>query len=262
MSEQMKRLQGLIEYLLCEMPEYKGQAAQFADSYGERFRLFRSLVNVRPPMRASAEFLALQDKFLTEAAASKGITDIAELAAPQQDLYLWQGDITALKCDAVVNAANSGMTGCYCPCHGCVDNVIHTFAGVQLRAECAELIKKQGSEEAVGQAKITEAYNLPCKHIIHTVGPVVGDFLTQRDERSLACCYASCLRLADERRLESIAFCCISTGEFHFPNRRAAQIAIKTVNDYKTVTGSRIKVIFDVFKDKDYEIYRELLGAD
>ena len=170
-----------------------------------------------------------------------------------------QGDITTLRCDAIVNAANSAMTGCYVPNHRCIDNAIHSFAGVELRLECDEIMNRQGHGEPTGQAKITNAYNLPCKYIIHTVGPIISYKLTSEDCELLASCYRSCLNLAAKNNLESIAFCCISTGEFHFPNDKAAQIAIKTVEEFMKKDTSVKKVIFNVFKDMDKEIYRELL---
>ena len=228
----------------------------------EKFRAFRALVNVRPPRGASKQFLQMQDEYLQEELRLKGVTDIAGLAPVAPGIYLWQGDITTLKCDGIVNAANSQMLGCFCPNHGCIDNAIHTFAGVQLRQECAEIMKAQGIEEPTGQAKITNAYNLPCRYVLHTVGPIVYGGLTKQHEKQLADCYRSCLTLADSKGLTSIAFCCISTGEFHFPNERAAEIAIQTVKEYKRQTDSKIKVIFNVFKDYDYEIYARLLGAD
>ncbi len=174
--------------------------------------------------------------------------------------YLWQGDITTLPCDAIVNAANSEMLGCFGPCHGCIDNAIHTFAWVQLRLKCAEIRKKQGHREETGKAKITPGYNLPCKYILHTVGPIVRGSLTKRDCGLLASCYRSCLELAEQSGVKSIAFCCISTGEFRFPNDKAAEIAVKTVKDFKSRSHSKIKVVFNVFKELDYGIYRELLG--
>ena len=170
-----------------------------------------------------------------------------------------QGDITTLRCDAIVNAANSAMTGCYVPNHRCIDNAIHSFAGVELRLECDEIMNRQGYGEPTGQAKITNAYNLPCKYIIHTVGPIISYKLTSEDCELLASCYRSCLNLAAKNNLESIAFCCISTGEFHFPNDKAAQIAIKTVEEFMKKDTSVKKVIFNVFKDMDKEIYRKLL---
>ena len=204
----------------------------------------------------------MQDAYLKEETRRKGVTDLADLAPILPDIYLWQGDIATLKCDAIVNAANSALLGCFCPNHGCIDNAIHTFAGVQLRLACAELMAKQGHDEPTGQAKITPAFDLPCRYVIHTVGPIVGRRLTERDCELLRSCYRSCLALADEMQLESIAFCCISTGEFHFPNERAAEIAIRTVGEYKAETESKIKVIFDVWKNEDHEIYDRLLGAD
>lgn len=177
-----------------------------------------------------------------------------------EDLYLWQGDITTLKCGAVVNAANSQMLGCFCPCHGCIDNAIHTFAGVQLRLACDNLMKQQGHEEQTGQAKITPAFNLPSEYVIHTVGPIIQGKLKQSDCELLADCYRSCLTLAEKNGVTSIAFCCISTGEFQFPNEKAAEIAVQTVRKYKSQTQSKIKVVFNVFKDVDYEIYRKLFG--
>lgn len=190
----------------------------------------------------------------------KGITDLADLTPVQEGLYLWQGDITTLKCDAIVNAANSQMLGCFVPCHGCIDNAIHTYAGVQLRLACAELMRTQNHEEPTGRAKITPAYNLPCQYVLHTVGPIIRGRLTKREEELLASCYCSCLELAGKNGVRSIAFCCISTGEFRFPNERAAEIAVETVKAYRQETQSGIEVIFNVFKQMDYEIYRNLLG--
>lgn len=176
-------------------------------------------------------------------------------------LYLWQGDITTLKCDAIVNAANSGMTGCYIPNHRCIDNAIHTYAGVELRQYCEEMMERQGHPEPTGQARITPAFNLPCRYILHTVGPIISDRVTRRDRELLASCYRSCLKLAAELGLESVAFCCISTGEFHFPNRLAADIAVETVTDFLKGQTSVKKVIFNVFKNLDRELYEKRLGA-
>lgn len=204
----------------------------------------------------------MQDEYLREELRQRGITDLADLTPIGEGIYLWQGDITTLRCDAIVNAANSQLLGCFCPCHGCIDNCIHTYAGVQLRLACAQLMKRQGCEEETGRAKITRAYNLPCKYILHTVGPIIQGRLTKRDEELLASCYRSCLELAVQNGVDSIAFCCISTGEFHFPNDRAAEIAVRTVREFIQEKKSGIKVIFNVFKDLDYKIYRNLLGAD
>ena len=252
----------LIKHLLSECSEYKD--IQIPASEAEQKRLFRSLCNIRPPDPAGAEFLAVQDEYLQEANRQRGITDFAQLqpiaTVGSGNLYLWQGDITTLKIDAIVNAANSGMTGCWQPCHACIDNCIHTFAGIQLRAVCADIIQKQRHEEPTGTAKITPAFNLPCKYVLHTVGPIVQGRLQKKHEEQLASCYRSCLKLAEEHEVQSIAFCCISTGVFMFPNERAAQVATDTVRKYYEETGSRIKVVFNVFKNEDFAIYDRILS--
>lgn len=257
MTQEERRMY-IIRALLEENPRYP----EIPPSDKQQKMLLRSLMNVRPPRPISEGFLAVQDEYLQEELRQRGITDLADLTPIGEGIYLWQGDITTLRCDAIVNAANSQLLGCFCPCHGCIDNCIHTYAGVQLRLECARLMKRQGREEETGRAKITRAYNLPCKYILHTVGPIIQGRLTKRDEELLASCYRSCLELAVQNGVDSIAFCCISTGEFHFPNDRAAEIAVQTVRKFIQEKKSGIKVIFNVFKDLDYKIYRNLLGAD
>ena len=252
---QIERRVYLINYLLSE----RGETTEISNDEYSQKRLLRSLFNIRMPKEVSEEFLQIQDEYLQEENRNKGITDIADLQPVQDDIYLWQGDITTLKCDAIVNAANSQMLGCFNPCHGCIDNAIHTYAGVQLRNACYELMKAQGHEEPTGHAKITRAYNLPCKYVIHTVGPIVGGRLTARDCELLKSCYLSCLKLAEENNVKSIAFCCISTGVFGFPQKEAAQIAVQTVMDYKEKHNSDIKVIFNVFKNEDLAIYKKVL---
>lgn len=244
----------LIRYLLKEQPRFRNMP--IPDDDMEQKRLLRALFNIRMPAPVSDTFLRIQDEYLRAETAGKGVTDYKTLKPVEDGIYLWQGDITTLECDAIVNAANSQMLGCFCPNHGCIDNAIHTFAGVQLRLACARLMQKQGHEEETGKAKITPAFNLPSKYVIHTVGPIVSRSLTGSDEELLASCYRSCLEVARQNSIKSIAFCCISTGEFHFPNERAAQIAVETARKYK----GDIEVIFNVFKEQDYEIYRELLG--
>lgn len=248
----------LIKQLLAEQPQYK--EIEIPKKAFEQQRFIRTLMNIRPPKAACSDFLKIQDEYLQTENAERGITDLSELSPISKDIYLWQGDITTLRCDAIVNAANSRLLGCFCPCHSCIDNAIHTYAGIQLRLECAEIMEKQSYEESSGNAKITKAYNLPCKYVIHTVGPIIDGVIKKDDEKQLSSCYKSCLELAKQNNIRSIAFCCISTGEFHFPNQRAAEIAIKTVKDFKKQTNSKIEVIFNVFKDLDYEIYRKLLG--
>lgn len=256
--EQAEKRKYLIKTLLAEQPRYKDM--EIPEETGEQKRLLRSLFNVRVPRKISEDFLKFQDEYLQEATKEKGITDLNDLQPIQDGIYLWQGDITTLRCDAIVNAANSGMTGCYQPCHNCIDNCIHTYAGIQLRNACADIMEKQGYEEPTGQAKITPGYNLPCKYVLHTVGPIVQGQLTKEHEELLASCYRSCLELAEKNGVKSIAFCCISTGVFMFPNERAAEIAVHIVKEYRKEYGNEIEVIFNVWKDKDYEIYRELLG--
>ncbi len=259
MTQEERRIY-LIKRLLSEQPEYAD--VQIPTREKEQKRLLRSLFNVRMAENVDDEFLIRQDEYLQEEIAQKGITDVRDLEMVDEGIYLWQGDITTLRCDAIVNAANSGMTGCYVPCHGCIDNCIHTYAGIQLRLVCAEQMRRQGREEKTGKAKITPAYNLPCKYVLHTVGPIISGRVTQKDNELLASCYRSCLELAEENGVKNIAFCCISTGEFHFPNDRAAEIAVQTVRQYKEQENSDMEVVFNVFKDIDYKIYRKLLGAD
>ena len=253
------KLEFLIKYLLSENEKY--QNIKIPEGENERFKLFRSLVNVRAPEPVSEEFLTIQDELLQEMTARKGIVNYKDLTPVKPRVYLWQGDITALRCSAIVNAANSALLGCFCPCHGCIDNAIHTFAGIGLRLECAELMRKQGYEEPVGRAKITGAYDLPCEKIIHTVGPFVSGQLTDIHRKQLRACYRECLQAAVDNGISSVAFCCISTGEFHFPNEEAAKIAVETVDEFLRSNGD-IEVIFNVFKDYDLGIYKMLLGAD
>ena len=249
----------LIHTLLSERPSCRRQEIP-KDAARQRV-LLRGLMNVRPAKQISPEFLSVQDEYLRQELSEAGVTHVEDLQPVSGDLYLWQGDITALRCDAIVNAANSGMTGCYVPNHRCIDNCIHTFAGVQLRLYCEEMMEAQGHAEPTGQAKITPAYNLPCRYVLHTVGPIVGGHLTETHCRQLADCYRSCLSLAAENGLKSVAFCCISTGEFHFPNEKAAEIAVATVKEFLAQKETSVeKVIFNVFKDRDREIYEELLG--
>lgn len=254
---QTERRLFLINELLGEQPMGKGTFIPREEI--DQWNLLRSLFNIRMPRKVSDEFLKIQNEFLQEEIKKKGITDIAELEAISDELYLWKGDITTLKCDAIVNAANSEMLGCFNPNHACIDNSIHTYAGVQLRLECYNIMKKQDHDEHIGQAKITSAYNLPSKYVIHTVGPMILGNVKRKDCDALESCYRSCLTLADENKIKSIAFCCISTGEFHFPNNIAAEIAIRTVKKYKQETTSNIKVIFNVFKENDYQIYKKIL---
>ncbi len=259
-----ERLDYLVGILLRENNEYSGIA--IPGSVAEKRRLLRALMNVRPPLPVTDDFVALQDEELQKQLKEKGTVDVGELSYKGKGRYaIWQGDITRLKVDAIVNAANSRMLGCFVPLHGCIDNAIHSAAGVQLRLACNEIMNKKGHEEPTGEAIVTPGFNLPAKYVIHTVGPIVyGDRPTDEDCRLLASCYRSCLEAAEQYHLKSIAFCCISTGEFRFPNREAAEIALETVDSYfsEHPDSTIKKVIFNVFKDKDRQIYAQLLRAD
>ena len=257
--DQSERRKYLISTLLREQPRYRDIGVPAAKD--EQEKLLRSLMNVRLPAPIAPEFEQIQDEYLQQRNRERGIVRLSELSPIEPGIYLWRGDITRLKVGAIVNAANSGMTGCYHPCHACIDNCIHTYAGIQLRNACDTIMQRQGYEEPTGQAKITSAFNLPCDYVIHTVGPIVDGPLTYEHEKLLASCYRSCLALADENKVSSIAFCCISTGVFMFPNQRAAEIAVQTVRNYQHETGSSIQVIFNVFKESDEFIYRHLLGC-
>lgn len=251
----MNRLDTLIKTLIDEDPQFS--ELQILDDLQSKRDLFRALRNVRWPKPISEEFLRLQDEELQTQLQEKGVVELPDLP-----MHIWQGDITRLKVDAIVNAANSQMLGCFHPLHRCIDNAIHSAAGVQLREECHQLMLQQGHEEPTGQAKITKAYNLPCKHVIHTVGPIIPNGLpTDFQKEQLASCYRNIMACADENELESVAFCCISTGEFRFPNELAAEIAVKTVSDYlSTHPNTSLKhIVFNVFKDIDKDIYQRLL---
>lgn len=262
--DRIEQIQYLNYILLKEMPEYCAQAAQFPQETAAQRRLLRSLMNVRPPMPLKGDFLTVQDEVLRAEREEKGVVDGESLpaVAAHPRIAVWQGDITRLKVDAIVDADNSALLGCFCPCHGCIDNAIHSAAGLQLRDECNQIMQAQGHPEPTGQAKLTLGYNLPAQYILHTVGPIVYGRVTRQNREELASCYRSCLELAAEQGISSVAFCCISTGEFHFPNQEAAEIAVKTVTDFLQAQNSIRKVIFNVFKDTDAEIYRQLLGPD
>lgn len=258
MTHNEKRIY-LIQELLSEFPQYRKM--KIPNCSEEQKALLRSLMNIRPPRPANADFLKIQDEYLSEEVKEKGITDCDELPPSpiNSRLILWRGDITTLNAGAIVNAANSSLRGCFVPCHSCVDNIIHSISGVQLRLACDKLMTEQGYDEPAGKAKITPAYNLPCQFVLHTVGPIVSGPLTKEHCRQLTDCYQSCLSLASQNHIKSIAFCCISTGEFHFPQEEAAEIAVKTVVSFLQTDARLEKVIFNVWKQTDYDIYKKLL---
>ena len=221
--------------------------------------LFRALRNIWEPRELPDAYWALQDQYLREILAEKGVTRLSDLEEADNQIYLWQGDITTLEVDAIVNAANSQMLGCFIPHHACIDNAIHSQAGLQLRLACQHLMAEQSYPEPTGQAKLTRGFNLPASYVIHTVGPIIEGQVSQADQDLLVSSYQSCLELAAEKGLKSLALCCISTGEFHFPNQLAAKLALETVRRFLK-NHPQIKVIFNVFKDQDLVIYQDLLG--
>lgn len=255
MMSQQERL----DYLISYMQKEKDEKEAVPESFDAAFEMFRGLANERPAAPVSDDFIEIQDAFLKRYNA-EGVTDVESLTSVADNLYLWQGDITTLKADAIVNAANPDMLGCFIPNHDCIDNIIHTKAGAGLRLECREIMEAQGRKEAVGRAKITSGYNLPADHVVHTVGPYVrGGKVSAMKEDLLKKCYTSCLKLADGKGLSNIAFCSISTGVFGFPKEAAAKIAVDTVKEYLRNTKSELKVIFNVFDDEDLKIYRKHL---
>ena len=259
--DRRRQIEQLNQMLLAEMPACRPWAAEFQAREGAR-RLLRALMNIRPPLPLDPDFLRLQDALLSAEREERGVVDAAALpeVPGHPGIALWQGDITRLRADAVVNAANSTLLGCFHPCHGCIDNAIHSAAGLQLRDACARLMEAQGHPEPTGTAKLTGGCNLPARHVLHTVGPIISGPLTNADRAALASCYTACLSLAAEHGLHSVAFCCISTGEFRFPRGEAAGIAVDTVTRFLSRPTSIRKVIFNVFQDADAALYRALLG--
>ena len=257
---QQERLRYLLEGLVAEYKERHNEQLEIPVSEEEQFTLFRSLCNIRPAGAMPAEWMKVEGEYLNTLAHEKGIVTIHDMEEREPQIFLWQGDITRLAVDAIVNAANNQLLGCFAPNHKCIDNAIHTFAGIELRMECARMTEYMEIPEKTGVARMTYGYNLPAKHVIHTVGPIIYEEVTDKERNELASCYRSCLQLANTYNLHSIAFCCISTGEFRFPNEEAAQIAVHTVRTYLKESNSKIQVVFNVFKDIDYDIYNKLLG--
>ena len=258
--ERNELVERLCEMLLKEMPQYEDFARQYGDDSVSRRRLLRALMNMRPPMELDLEYIKLQDELLSAEREERGVVDITSIPTGSDPrIALWQGDITRLKADAIVNAANSELLGCFAPEHACIDNCIHSAAGLQLRDECSKIMTAQKHLEPTGRAQITRGYDLPCLYVLHTVGPVVSGSVTDKDRELLASCYRSCLSLASDYMLESVVFCCISTGVFHFPNDEAAKIAVSTVKECLDGGSNVKKVVFNVFKDIDLELYSRLL---
>lgn len=256
----MNKLLFLIDYLIKEGNyEYNKELENALKENNEEvlYNYFRYLINIRLPNNISEEYLKIEDEYLQERLKNKIITNIEDIKPIRDNLYLWQGDITTLNIDAVVNAANSSMLGCFIPLHKCIDNAIHSASGTRLRL-CLNDIMKGKSEES-GKCIITKAFNLPSKYILHTVGPIIQNIVSKKDEEILYNCYKSCLETAKDNNIKSIAFCCISTGEFKFPNKEASQIAVNAVKDFLNNSKYDMKILFNVFKDLDYELYYDIL---
>ena len=283
----MEKVTFLIEHLLTEMPAYREEAEHVPDVEQAQRDLLRALMNVRPPIPLQADFLRVQDALLTEEREARGVVDGAALPTvaeercttmargagmdtADENFVLWQGDITRLAVDAIVNAANSALRGCFVPLHRCIDNAIHSAAGLALRAACDEIMREQGHPEPAGRAKITPGFNLPARYVLHTVGPIIapvgshvhepGVFagVTHEAQQCLASCYRACLDLATEHGLTSVAFCCISTGEFHYPPQKAAETAVATCRAWLHANDAPMRIVFNVFKDEDLAIYRRI----
>ena len=263
-ATQDARLDYLVEEFKADSVQYKDLQTP-EDTEGKR-RILRSLMNIRTPRKMADAVLTVQDEYLQERIRENGIVEPADIPTIRDRMSIWQGDITRLAVDAIVNAANSQMLGCFVPMHTCIDNCIHTFAGVQLRAECARQMEQLKSrygrdyEQPTALPMLTDAYNLPARKVIHIVGPIVQGRLTTSLENDLAACYRNTLDMCLENGLKSVAFCCISTGVFHFPNKRAAEIAVQTVTGWLSEhPGGMERVIFNVFKDEDKAYYEQLL---
>lgn len=270
----LKKIDTLLEKLKEDSMEYKGLETR-SYSLAEKKNAIRSLMNIRMPRELSDGLTNLQDEYLQEELKSKGIVYLADIPTIQQQfnsnishadkISLWQGDITRLNVGAIVNAANSQMLGCFVPCHRCIDNAIHSAAGMQLREECSHIMERRrikygrNYEEPTGTATLTQSYNLPCDYVIHTVGPIVYGSLNEQLCRDLQSCYENVLKCCLEHNIKSAAFCCISTGEFHFPNDKAAEIAVKTVTNFLDKHSDCMeRIIFNVFKDSDLELYENI----
>jgi appr-1-p processing enzyme family domain protein len=261
---QEQRLDYLLEEFKSDSKKYKNM--EIPNDIIKKQQMLRSLMNIRMPKKMIDEVIKVQDEYLSYRAKEKGIVKLSDIPVIKDNLSIWQGDITRLEVDAIVNAANSQMLGCFLPMHICIDNQIHTFAGIQLRDECNQQMNKlrekygENYEQPTAIPMLTDAYNLPAKKVIHIVGPIVHDKLTPNLEKNLEDCYTNTLDMCLENGLKTVAFCCISTGVFNFPNQRAAQIAVDTVEKWSLIHPDKMdRIIFNVFKDEDKKYYEKLL---
>ena len=257
----MNKLLFLIDFLMKEKNYKYDEEVNKAIKENDEEKLynyFRCLMNIRSPDNISEEYLQIEDEYLQDRLKNKKLTGIDDIKPIKDNLYIWQGDITTLKIEAIVNAANSAMLGCFVPLHKCIDNAIHSASGTRLRLHCNEIMK--GNLEKTGSCIITPAFNLPSKYILHTVGPIIKNEVSKNDEELLYKCYKTCLETTKNNNIKSIAFCSISTGEFRFPNELASHIAVKAVKDFLENTKYNIKIVFNVFKDLDYKLYNNILN--
>ncbi len=257
----MNKLLFLIDFLMKEKNYKYDEEVNKAIKENDEEKLynyFRCLMNIRSPDNISEEYLQIEDEYLQDRLKNKKLTGIDDIKPIKDNLYIWQGDITTLKIEAIVNAANSAMLGCFVPLHKCIDNAIHRASGTRLRLHCNEIMK--GNLEKTGSCIITPAFNLPSKYVLHTVGPIIKNEVSKNDEELLYKCYKTCLETAKNNNIKSIAFCSISTGEFRFPNELASHIAVKAVKDFLENTKYNIKIVFNVFKDLDYKLYNNILN--
>lgn len=276
LKTQEDRLNFLLQGFKEDSVQYRNLEVE--DGYENKRMALRTLMNIRMPGEMAEDILKVQDEFLSTEAREKGIVALSEIKTIQEQygsshpfgdkISIWQGDITRLSVGAIVNAANSQMLGCFVPCHRCIDNAIHSAAGIELREECSQRMNQKRIrygrqyEEPVGQAMLTKGYNLPAQYVIHTVGPVVVFRLSDELRQNLRNCYENVLRCCMDNGIRSVAFCCISTGEFHFPNAEAARIAVDAVTDMLEKHSDRFdRVIFNVFKDLDLRLYEEYLTS-
>ena len=275
MKNQQERLAYLLYEMQQDMKEYQG--TEIPEDYDNRKKTLRGFMNMRMPKPVSEEVLHIWDEFLQEEVKERGIVELRDIPTIKrkygsihpfgEKLSVWKGDITRLKVGAIVNAANSQLLGCFIPCHNCIDHVIHSASGIQLREECYSIMQKKRAElgedyeEPVGTAVLTKGYNLPADYVIHTVGPIVENKLNSELCEQLQSCYENVLKCAVENGIRSVAFCCISTGEFCFPNEMAANIAVETVSEFLEENSDKFdRIIFNVFKEIDLELYKNRLN--
>jgi len=246
------------EYLISTLSKVNGVDPADLSLFGSEENQIRALMNVTMPFDLPPEFYRKQDEYLKDRLSREKVIDVSLLPGR---ISLYRGDITLLKADAIVNAGNSALLGCFVPLHSCIDNAIHSKAGLEVRRDLMQVMSRQGHEEENGKVKVTQGYNLPSAWIFHTVGPQVRGSVTSQDEEDLRSCYLSCLKEADRRNVKSLVFPCLSTGLFDYPIEPASLLAVMTVKNYLEKTGSNLHVVFDVFSPRDESVYRNVFRS-